>query len=896
MLFSKSNKIYGGRFSHRRRAWLLSALVSAFSPLCAQAQPASELLAQADRFADQSNWYAAGPLYAKAEAEFRSAGDARNEMYSKFGRLHRAVEEGAYRAVRLEVVHALASPVAESDPLLRIRGLALLGNIDLNTNTAGALDDWKQILAIATKIGDQKWENRAKGELGLIAGVSGDIGTAGLALYAAIAKAEQIPDVPANINFSTLLANGMAVNGMADRAIGVLDRANELAKRNGYTEVPLALSIAKIRAWMNSPEPQAAQSTDAASKLIAATLVQAQKEQVLGAQTELLNAAGQIAMRKGDLPAAERAFRQAVDVSRAAGLPREEGEACLHLSQFYRATNQSAKASAAIDEGIQVVQRVEEAYDLPMYIAEKGEVQAALGSLRAADASFQRATDLIEGLLINAPTSQVKSGMIGALSGIYLSHFRLAWDRLHNASYAFAIIESARGRALFDSIRYARQSGPVSASQTRGEAEITRLQRSLMHDRLTNAQTRHALDLLDQAYVALNPIEYARQRTEMGLVRRRPVPVAALQAQLGPRERLVEYVLDEKASYAIEINRVGMKIHSLPPRAQISKFSHSFVTAIRNESDFRPGAKELYKSVMEPIVSRDVSSLIIVPDGPLHLVPFTALTNEKGGYLNSEVDLSAAPSATVYYTLRKAEKTGAARKPFLGVAFSPATQSVTANLSTTRGVSDLRNANLKPLRFGREEITEAAKVFGPLSVTLEGSKASEAALKAQPLGDFKVIHLAAHGVSDNMEPDRAALVLAPGSESEDGLWQAREITRARLSADVIVLSACETGSGRLQGQEGVMNLARAFLIAGARSVVASLWAVDDRSTATLMESFYEHLKGGLTVNEALRQAQSDFIKDYGDKARPSLWAGFEVIGDGTRRFNVENKSDLRSAR
>ena len=92
-----------------------------------------------------------------------------------------------------------------------------------------------------------------------------------------------------------------------------------------------------------------------------------------------------------------------------------------------------------------------------------------------------------------------------------------------------------------------------------------------------------------------------------------------------------------------------------------------------------------------------------------------------------------------------------------------------------------------------------------------------------------------------------------------------------------------------------MNLARAFLIAGARSVVASLWDVDDRSTATLMESFYEHLKGGLTVNEALRQAQRDFIKDYGEKARPNLWAGFEVIGDGTKRFTFETP-DARSTR
>ena len=77
--------------------------------------------------------------------------------------------------------------------------------------------------------------------------------------------------------------------------------------------------------------------------------------------------------------------------------------------------------------------------------------------------------------------------------------------------------------------------------------------------------------------------------------------------------------------------------------------------------------------------------------------------------------------------------------------------------------------------------------------------------------------------------------------------------------------------------------------------MASQWAVDDRSTATLMEAFYEHLKGGMTVTEALRAAQRDFIKDYGDKAKPNLWAGFEVIGDGTRRFTFE-KSDVRSTR
>ena len=135
--------------------------------------------------------------------------------------------------------------------------------------------------------------------------------------------------------------------------------------------MPLQLSIAKIRALANLPEPQIDQSRAVAKDLIATTLIQAQNEHVLGAQTELLNEAGQLAAKQGDLAGAEKAFRQAADVAKAAALPREEGEACLHLSQFYRVTNQPTKAAVVIDQGIQAVQRVEEAYDLPVFVAKR---------------------------------------------------------------------------------------------------------------------------------------------------------------------------------------------------------------------------------------------------------------------------------------------------------------------------------------------------------------------------------------------------------------------------------------------------------------------------------------------------------------------------------------------
>ena len=194
------------------------------------------------------------------------------------------------------------------------------------------------------------------------------------------------------------------------------------------------------------------------------------------------------------------------------------------------------------------------------------------------------------------------------------------------------------------------------------------------------------------------------------------------------------------------------------------------IKAGENEHD---KAQALYSTLLSPVFNRDWDSLIVVPDGSLHLLPFQALQNEAGEYVVQRVAISVAPSATVLAALMREPDAGAS-KEFLGVAFSPATSIATAD-APTRGIADIRGADIKPLRFSREEVTEADSALGGHGVILQGADASEAALKAQPLSAFRVIHFAAHGLGDEMEPDRAALVLAAGSASEDGLWQAREI-------------------------------------------------------------------------------------------------------------------------
>jgi len=158
---------------------------------------------------------------------------------------------------------------------------------------------------------------------------------------------------------------------------------------------------------------------------------------------------------------------------------------------------------------------------------------------------------------------------------------------------------------------------------------------------------------------------------------------------------------------------------------------------------------------------------------------------------------------------------------------------------------------------------------GGRKTLLVGPEATERAFKAQPLADFKIIHIAAHGIASERFPDRATLVLESDPRSgEDGLLQAREIRDFSLNADLVTLSACDTGAGQLQGESGIANLVSAFLFAGAKSVVASLWTANGPSTRTLMERFYRYIADGEDKDSALRRAQMDLIAEFGEQAPP----------------------------
>jgi CHAT domain-containing protein len=155
-------------------------------------------------------------------------------------------------------------------------------------------------------------------------------------------------------------------------------------------------------------------------------------------------------------------------------------------------------------------------------------------------------------------------------------------------------------------------------------------------------------------------------------------------------------------------------------------------------------------------------------------------------------------------------------------------------------------------------------------------------LKKLRLDTYRIIHLAVHGLANQERPDQAALILLNDpSAGEDGILQATEVLQLRTNADLVVLSACDTAAGRLQGAEGIANLARAFLLSGARSVVATLWQIDDTFSSVMMRQFYKHLAAGESIASALTAAKRDMISTYGDQAIPYYWAGYTLEGVGS---------------
>jgi CHAT domain-containing protein len=207
-------------------------------------------------------------------------------------------------------------------------------------------------------------------------------------------------------------------------------------------------------------------------------------------------------------------------------------------------------------------------------------------------------------------------------------------------------------------------------------------------------------------------------------------------------------------------------------------------------------------------------------------------------------------------------------------------QSKAGSRNPARQAFSARGFSLPRLPRTRDEVEEIAGLFPAARrrVFLR-SESTEAAVKREPLGRYRRLHFATHSLIDEKSPSRSAVVLSlDGDAKEDGYLEVSEIARLNLDSDLVVVSACQTGRGKLVSGEGVVGLSRAFLQAGARSVIVSLWKVSDNSTGRLMKSLYQHLTGGLSNAAALRRAKLQMIGSGKQARHPYYWSSFVMVG------------------
>ncbi|MEP5611901.1 MAG: CHAT domain-containing tetratricopeptide repeat protein [Cyclobacteriaceae bacterium] len=335
---------------------------------------------------------------------------------------------------------------------------------------------------------------------------------------------------------------------------------------------------------------------------------------------------------------------------------------------------------------------------------------------------------------------------------------------------------------------------------------------------------------------------------------------------------LVEYFFGDSTLYVALVASSNQYFLKIPTSDSLYNAIINLRKTITNqEESFFEISRALYKQIFQPIdelaTREEIINLTIINDGILNMLPFELLNNGDD-YLLNRYTIRYANSMSLM--LRNAENR---QKSSNLISFAPIFEgnSDQANRDVIRG-------ELGSLPGAVEEATSVSIFFNGKSIIEK--EATETSFRSQA-HEFGVIHLATHAIIDDNNPDNSKLVFSSeDSLNNDGYLHAYEIYNLDLNAQLITLSACNTGFGKIKKGEGVMSLSRAFAYAGVPSTVVSLWPASDKSTPELMKFFYQNLKDGQAKDAALNSARKQYLETATGKARhPFYWGGFVLIGD-----------------
>jgi CHAT domain-containing protein len=572
---------------------------------------------------------------------------------------------------------------------------------------------------------------------------------------------------------------------------------------------------------------------------------------------QLLTDGGRFAEAAGELAAAENILatkpRHAQWKLAAARLALRQG----HLTE----------AAAAFDDALQSASELPAPTLVWQCHAGLSDVFWQQGKLVDALRERQKAIDIIEVIRGSLISADQRAGFLAGRIKLYKDVTRLSLQ-LGDPVAAFESSERGRARALLD---LKEDSAPGSSTNSELEQSIREL--AAIRTRAPSPESLRNAELNLQTATD----RYLVSLTNNGV---HAVPSAVLpqvQRQLHPGTTLLYYSLDQPSSTLFVISHDRLRIYRLPSRSSIEtqvRDMHSLLSASPSRLEQQrlfEQLQALYRVLIGPAAAAltGTRQIVVVPDGVLNYLPFEALVAPLDGQDFS--DWSSLPYLIRRFELRYA--------PSATMAVHNAGGSRRTTPSTLLAYGDPQ-ASSKPLPFSRLEIERLAAFYpaGKQRVVV-GAAATKTAFKSDPaLPESTILHLALHGTIDEHWPQMSGLVFSPAGAGDDGILRIYEILRMHLKAETVVLSACETSLGPAIEGEGLASVRRAFLMAGAKSIVASLWKVDDPATAELMVRFHSHLnRVGTNGSQALRAAELEMLssKAY---THPHYWSAFGITG------------------
>ncbi|HKU61806.1 MAG TPA: CHAT domain-containing protein [Gemmatimonadales bacterium] len=346
---------------------------------------------------------------------------------------------------------------------------------------------------------------------------------------------------------------------------------------------------------------------------------------------------------------------------------------------------------------------------------------------------------------------------------------------------------------------------------------------------------------------------------------------------------LLEYVAgsDGAPTTLFVLTRSGSRAFELPPADSLAPSIARLVALLESGAPGQGPARALGATLLgaaDSALTPEITRLVVVPDGPLHRVPFDALRLADGRAAVERWAIGVAPSAAVASAIRRRPEPSGADSRLLALG-DPVFTGPTLSLAM-RDAEPYRSAfdragGLTRLTGSGDEAREVAR-YAPAGADVRlREEASESWLKRADLGRYRVIHLATHALVDETSLANTVLALSPGGD-DDGFVSPGDLAALHLDADLVVLSACRTAGGVTVAGEGVQGLTTPLLAAGARAVVATQWRIGDRSTVRLVDDLYAALARGQPVADALREAKLAALRRG---APAGEWAGFTVVGD-----------------